>query len=167
MIGATLKIIVAMVLCLAVESAFPYSWMRPDMVLLWLVPWSLRFGRDCGGALGFAGGLMLALLGGTPWALPAFAYGLSGYLLGWWGESEGWDVLQQILGVAFGVVIVGLSISLLGRVCPSTCQPTDAVLRQWMLQVLMLNLVLIWPVWLCFRRMTRHVSYHPVNWRLQ
>ena len=166
MVFATVKILALIAVSLLLEGAFPGTWSRPDALLLWLVPWSLRCGRNFGGIVGFCGGVMLGCIGAVPCAVPAVVYAVAGYLLGWWGEREAIGFFVEWLGTLFAVVSVGFCLVLISRISPWALMPGESALRHWMWQALLWNSLLIWPAWRFVRYITRRITYHPVGWRI-
>ena len=162
----TLKIILLLAVLLTVESAFPGHWPRPDAVLLVLVPWALRFGRGKGAAVGFAGGMLLGIVSGAVMGIVAVAYGITGYLLGWWGEREVPCFFVELMGTVFSVSAVDVVLTGAARLSPWQVAPSALVLHEWMLPVLLLNCFLIWPADSLLRIYLGKASMMKLSWRL-
>lgn len=164
MIGATIKILLLIFVSLLVQGAFPGTWVRPDCVLLWLVPWAVRFGRNYGALVGFASGVMLGIVGAVPCGLPAIIYGLVGYFIGWWGEHEVPGLFIELLGMALAVVVLELFFVGVARIAPWAVAPGAPVMRRWLWQCLVVNVLLLWPVRTILHRLVRRVTFSPVGW---
>lgn len=164
MIGATFKILLLIFVSLLVQGAFPETWVRPDCVLLWLVPWAMRFGRSYGALVGFMSGIMLGIVGAVPCGLSAIAYGVLGYVIGWWGEHEIPGIFVELLGVALATVMLELFFVGVTRISPWAVVPGVSVMRRWLWQCLVLNVLLLWPVRSILHRLVCRVTFSPVGW---
>ena len=166
MVFNALKILLALWALLTAESAFPSHWWRPDMVLLLLVPFALRFGRSGGAAVGFLGGMLLGMISGAVFGILAIVYGVAGYLLGWWGEREAPSWFVMLIGTVFAASAVDIALTAVARMSPVTISPSVAVLNDWFLPTLIVNAVLVIPADRLVRILLGKAYLVRMSWRI-
>lgn len=126
----------------------------PDLLLVSVLALALLRGTAVGAAAGFFGGLIVdtAILG--TWGLTSLLLTLAGYWIGRYGETTGRDRGHApYLSVAVVTVLYALG-SLAVHFVLGQHAPAGAVLRG-LLPAVLLNLVLIGPVYALCRRVLR------------
>lgn len=149
------RLAVVLLAALLLESVWPYHWPHPDFVLLVLVPLALETGSAMGAIFGFMAGVSLGLFSASSPAVAALAYGLAGFVMGFFGEYRRHLYIYYI---AMALSIVWLGVFLVSVDTFSTAAPTPVLVHRWMWQVLLSNLLIIGPFLPLFRKLvgSRH-----------
>ena len=109
---------------------------------------------------------MLGIVGGSVIGVIAAAYGAAGYLLGWWGEHEVPCLFVELLGTVFAISFVDVILTGTARVSPWAVTPSVLVLQEWMLPVLFLNCLFIWPADRLVQFLLGKASMMKLSWRV-
>jgi rod shape-determining protein MreD len=146
-------ILLAAVLQAAVFAGIVVLGGSPDVLLVMLVAIALLRGSMVGAFAGFFGGLLLDIATLETLGMTSLLLTLAGYWTGRYGEtSASGRRYSPYLAVAVMTVLYALG-SLAVRFMLAEPAPARVVLVETLVQSLVLNLVLMWPVYAIVRRL--------------
>ncbi|MGM9997809.1 MAG: hypothetical protein ACI38Q_00165 [Candidatus Bruticola sp.] len=129
------------------ESALPYSWPHPELIIIWLSIIALRYGMKPGAVFGAACGAMAGVFCGCSSGWLALAYASLGGAVGAFLKPYSDRPFIYVLTVTASTVVFAAELTVLSMLGADL--PSQVIFKIWLWKALLWNVIFLWPsLWL-------------------